>query len=140
MRNYTRDYSELLSPQARGDTGPRLFNDEDVSTLCTVANLRKEDVPRAEIIERLQRGDIVIDAATSPQQATPSHPQATQTATEAPQALMLVRSDLQRQINEIKRNQTTLIRVAVLWGALWGAIAALALGSFFLYVLWLWPK
>lgn len=72
VRNYSRDYSDLLSPQARGDAGPRLFSDQDVQLLCTVASLRREDVPRAEIMARLQRGDIVVDATpnhNTPQQA-----------------------------------------------------------------------
>lgn len=91
VRNYTRDYAELLSPQGRGDLGPRLFSDADVQILRTVAALRKEDVPRAEIIERLQSGDIFIDTAPSPQQAATNGPQAPQLPTIAqysPQAFV----------------------------------------------------
>lgn len=137
VRNYTRDFGELLSPQARGDAGPRLFSDEDVQIFCSIANLRKANVPPAEVIERIRRGDVYIEATPSPQQATPNEPKATPTSLEPPQALMLVRQDLQHQINEIKRNQAVLLRAAVLWGALWGATGALALAGFVLWVLWL---
>ena len=121
-RNYSRDYADLLSPQARGEAGPRLFDDEDVQTLCTIAALRRENVPRAEIIARLRQGDIVVEATPSPQHATPN---ATD-APHAPLATQVALSTIQRQIDAIQRNQTTLLRAAVLWGALWGAIAAWA--------------
>lgn len=133
VRNYTRDYAELLSPKGRGDAGSRLFSDEDVQILCTVATLRKDEVPRDEIIDRLRRGDVVIDATPTPQQATPSP----QTALDAPQMLMVVRSELQRQINEIKHTQSVLVRGALLWGMVLGAIGGLAFGAFVLWLLWL---
>lgn len=133
IRNYSRDYADLLSPQARGNAGPRLFSDADVQTICTIATLRKEDVPRAEIIERLKLGDIVVEATPSPHQATPN----AQEGQHAPLATQLALSGMQHQINAIQRNQATLLRAAVLWGALWGAIAALAFGGFVLWVLWL---
>lgn len=135
VRNYTRDYGELLSPQARGENGNRLFSDEDVQIFRSIADLRRQDVPPAEVIKRLRVGDIYIDA--KPHQATPNEPQATQTALDMPQMLFVVRSDLQRQINEIKRTQAVLVRAATLWGALLGAITALVLGAFVLWVLWL---
>lgn len=135
VRNYTRDYAELLSPQARGDAGARLFSDEDVRVFCAIATLRKEGVPPAEVIRRINGGDTFIDV--KPQQTTPNEPQATQAALDAPQMLMVVRSDLQRQINEIKHTQSVLVRGALLWGILLGAIGGLAFGAFVLWVLWL---
>lgn len=133
MRNYSYDYAELLSPQARGGAGSRLFSDADVQVLVTVANLRREDVPRAEIIERIKHGDIVVDSAPSPHQAAPS-PQEGQ---HAPLVAQMALSSMQHQINAIQRHQATLLRAAVLWGALWGAVAALAFAAFVVYVLWL---
>ena len=133
IRNYTREYGALLSPAARGETSPRLFSDTDVQTLCTIAALRKANVPPAEVIERIRRGDVVIDTTPSPQQATPSP----QDAHQAPQALALVRGDLQRQIDALRATQTVVLRAALLWGALLGAITALAGGAFVLWVLWL---
>lgn len=136
VRNYTHDYGELLSPQARGETGPRLFTDEDVRIFCSIANLRKEGIPPAEVIERVRRGDIYIEVE-GPQQATPSPTQTTSAALDGPQAIMIVRGELQRQINELRANQKLLLRAAVLWGALWGAVAALAFAAFLVWVLWL---
>lgn len=136
VRNYSRDYAVLLSPKARGDLGSRLFDDEDVRVFCSIVALRKDGIPAAEIVKRIRGGDIFIDH-TKPQQTTPNTPQATQTALDAPQLLFVVRQDLQRQINEIKRTQAVLVRAAMLWGALLGAITALVLGAFVLWVLWL---
>lgn len=132
-RNYSRDYAEFLSPPARGETGTRLWSDEDVQTLVTVASLRREGVPQAEIIERLRAGDIVVDATPTPQQATPS----AQDAPHSTFALQVAQSSLQRQIDELRGTQRLLLRAAVLWGALWGAIAALGFASFVVWVLWL---
>jgi DNA-binding transcriptional MerR regulator len=132
-RNYTRTFAELLSPQARGETGPRLFNDEDVQIFCSIASMRRENIPPAEVIERIRRGDIYIDH-TTPQQTTQSPPQSPQTALEAPNALLLIQS----QIREIKATQATLLRAAALWGALLGSIVTLAAAGFVLWVLYLW--
>lgn len=133
VRNYTRRYGALLSPTARGETGPRIFNDSDIQVLCTIASLLREGVPAAEVIDRVRAGDIVIDATPTPQQATTE----THNAIEPSQSLMLVRSDLQGQINALRRTQTILLRAALLWGMLLGAIAALAFGAFVLWLLWL---
>lgn len=141
-RNYTRWYGELLSPAARGEIGPRLFDDEDVRIFCAIADLRRDNVPQAEILARLRRGDIYVDHNT-PQHAT-SESQSQKTALEATQTIWLVRLDLEHQISSLRRsyeimerNQNSLLRAALLWGALWGAIAALAFGAFVLWLLWL---
>lgn len=140
VRNYTHTYKALLSPAARGEAGSRLFTDEDVRLLCAVAALRRAHVPPAEIIDRLTRGDVYIDA---PQQA-PAQAPSPQEAPETPQATALVDGDLQRQIAllrrsyaRIERGQKDLLRVAALWGALWGAIAALVGAGFVVWVLYL---
>lgn len=142
-RNFTRQYQELLSPRARGDLGQRLFDDADAQIFCAIADLRRRNVPQDKIIEELRRGDIIIDLAPQQpqqapqQQATNAATTSQNTALEASQALMLVRADLQRQINTIKRNQSILLRAAVLWGVVLGAIGALAVGAFVLWLLWL---
>lgn len=133
VRNYSRTFAELLSPQARGETGPRLFSDEDVQIFCSIATMRRENVPPAEVIERIRRGDVYIDH-TTPQQAT----QSPQTHQEAPQASIVVYADLQRQIDTLRTRQDVLLRVAALWGALWGAVAALVAAGFVVWVLYLW--
>lgn len=137
LRNYTHDYAELLSPAGRGDLGARAFSDDDVQIICTIAALRKEDVPRAEIIARLQRGDIVIDATPSPQQATPSQPPTAQEGHSEALTRIDVQPMLLARIEAIERHQQTLLRAATLWGALWGAVAALVFAGFVVWVLWL---
>lgn len=133
IRNYSRDYAELLSPQARGDFGPRLFDEADVSTLVTVANLRREDVPRVEIIERLKRGDIVIDAAPSPQQAAPKP----QDAPHAALAVVDVQSIIVGRIEAVERRLDSRDRDIYLSGMLRGAILTMAFAAFVVWVLWL---
>lgn len=130
VRNWTRDYSELFSPAARGGNGPRLFSDEDVQVFCAIASLRREGVPSAEVIERLQRGDIYIEA-------TPNSPQATPSPSDVPQAALVALSSVQARLDALERTQTTLLRAAALWGALLGGIAALAAGGFVLWALYL---
>lgn len=134
VRNYTRDFGILLSPQARGDAGPRLFSDEDVQIFCSITNLRKQNVSPEEVVERLKRGDIVIDA--TPHQATPS-PQTAQEGQDAALLLPAVLSTMQAQIDAIQRSQETVQRYYLLWGVLLGAIGALVLAGFVVWVLWL---
>lgn len=132
-RNYSRDFAELLSPAATGAHGPRLFSDTDVQTIRTIAALRKEDVSRADIIARLRRGDIVVETTPNPQQATPN-------ATDSPHAAIMppqVQSAMLARLDALERTQTVLLRAAVLWGALLGAIVALAGAAFVLWVLYL---
>lgn len=134
VRNYTRRYGELLSPSARGEGGARLFTDKDVQILCSVATLLREGVSSADVVARLRAGEIFVDA--TPQQTTPSH----NNAIDATQTLMLVRSDLQRQIDALRRTQTLLLRGALLWGVMLGAIAGLGVGAFILWALWLMTR
>lgn len=133
VRNYSRDYAELLSPAGRGDVGARLFSDDDVQIICTVATLRREDVPRADIIARLQRGDIVVEATPSPHQATPN----AQAGQDAPQSLLLLRADVQRQIDALAYAQRTQASRA-LWShgvAFW--LGMVTMGAIFYFVWWL---
>lgn len=143
VRNYTRRYAELLSPQARGETGPRLFNDQDVQVFCSIAAMSRENIPPQEVIERIKDGDVYIDH-TTPQQTTPNAPQSPQTPLEASPAPIVVYIDLQRQIDAVVRRQdafdierATERRNDKLQGALWGAIVALAAGCFVLWILYL---
>jgi DNA-binding transcriptional MerR regulator len=130
VRNYTREYSTLLSPAARGEDGPRVFSDEDVQVFCSIASLRREGVPPAEVIARLQRGDVYIEATPNSPQATPSH-------TEGPQAALVALSNVQTRLSALERHQATLLKAAALWGALLGGIAALAAGGFVLWLMFL---
>lgn len=133
VRNYSRDYAELLSPGATGEHGPRLFDDTDAQTMRTIAALRKEDVSRADIISRLRRGDIVVDATPSPHNATPN-------ATDGPHAAIMppqVQSTILARLDALERTQAVLLRAATLWGALLGAVVALAGAAFVIWLLYL---
>lgn len=129
VRNYTRDYADLLSPQGRGDAGSRLFSDADVQTLCTIATLRKEEVPRAEIIERIQRGDIAIDPTASPQQAT--------TSPSAPLATVEVQAIIAGRFRAIERRLDAKEHSDMLWHIGTGFWLGIVFCGFVLWVLWL---
>lgn len=89
VRNYTREYADLLSPTARGEVGTRLFSDEDVEVFCTIAALRKSGVPPGEIAQRIRDNEAppIIDVTpqAKPQEATEG-PQTAIEATPSPQA------------------------------------------------------
>lgn len=99
IRNWSRDYAEFLSPGARGEAGPRLYSDEDVSILCAVAALRKSGVARAEVVARL-REEVpgVVDV-----EATPQPTQATRTAQNEALALYAAQSGLQSRVEALER-------------------------------------
>jgi DNA-binding transcriptional MerR regulator len=140
IRNWSDDYAEFLSPEARGETGARLYTDEDVDTLCTVAALRRTGLKQSQVADRLRAAAVppVVDVATS------QPPETLQTAYNSLQAPLAVTSiqhapynALQRQVDTLERRVETLVRAAVLWGVLLGAIAALVLGGFALWALYL---
>lgn len=145
VRNYTRRYGELLSPQARGETGARLFSDQDVQIFCSIASLSRENIPPNEILGRIKQGDVFVELAnhTTPQQATQS-PQsaaaantamlaAARDALDASNAILLIQS----QMVEIKATQAVLLRAAALWGALLGSIVTLAAIAVVVWILYL---
>lgn len=140
VRKYSSQYAALLSPGARGGDGARLFSEQDVEILCTIAALRRTGMHPSAIVEQLQADAAppVIDVA--PTQATQSPHAAPTDATHA-LAVLSIQHDtymaLQRRIEAVERNQHTLLRAATLWGVLLGAIGALAVGAFYFWVLWL---
>jgi DNA-binding transcriptional MerR regulator len=104
VRDWSRQYAPLLSPQARGAQGARLFDDNDVATLRTIAGLRRSGLRAEEIIRRVQDGEIppIVDIAheSTPQQAT----ETPQTPTDAPLALHIAHSALQSRIDAVERS------------------------------------
>ena len=103
VRDWTRQYAPILSPQARGENGPRLFDDNDLNTMRTIAGLRRSGLRADEIIQRVQHGSIppIVDVAhESPQQQPTETPQ---TATEAPLALYALQSSLDKRIDALER-------------------------------------
>ena len=143
IRNWSRDYGEWLSPGARGDRGQRLFDDADVQTMCTIAELRRANVPPDEVMARLRASDVYIDVApsaddhTTPQQTTPSP----QHAIEGPSDALLLPvalSGLQARIEAIEREQARTRRNDRIDGAILGATLALAFVALVVWWLWLW--
>lgn len=133
-RNYTRWYGALLSPSARGVNGPRLFDDEDTRTLCAIADLRRQNVPQAEIIERLRRGDIYIDAThNKPQQ----EPQTPKTGQDAPLVRLEVPSIITSRFDAIERRMDAQERKRDVWLVGTGVwLGMLLMGAIF-FTMWL---
>ncbi len=80
VRNWGKEYSEFLSPQASGEHGPRLFNDADLDVLLAIASLRRSGVPPAEIPQRLRDNTVppVIDMVQTALQAPQESAQSTE--------------------------------------------------------------
>jgi DNA-binding transcriptional MerR regulator len=143
VRNWTRDYSEFLSPQARGEHGPRLFNDADVELLLAIASLRRSGVPPAEVPERLRDKSappiVDIDVEASPQQSTETLKKATDGALALHMAhntlktrVEAVEARLEAQATEAKaaaRDRMTMLVLGIVLGVvLVIALQLLALG------------
>ncbi len=137
VRNYGRDFAELLSLDARGENGPRLYNDSDVETICTIAALRNSGVPVAEIAERIRNQEVppVIDmAATAPLQEPPTELQA---PSETAFALQAVQSSLQTRLEAVERRLEGRAKQAEWYAWLNGVTFGLALATVLLVLLWL---
>ena len=140
IRNWTTDYAVLLSPQARGEAGARIFTDEDVDTVRTIATLRRTGMQPAEIIERIQADNTppVVDVTPNTPTGSP------QEAHNAPQGTSLVRytpqeahNALQARFEHFERHQDALIKAALVRGAIWGAVGATAVGALYLWIVYL---
>lgn len=68
IRNYSTQYGEFLSPEARGENGPRVYNDADVEILCAIASLRNSGLSTDEVIERLRNQEVppIVDVTPQP--------------------------------------------------------------------------
>src|SRR5688500_4613646 len=98
IRNWARDYADPLSPQASGEAGPRLFNDEDVQIFCTVAALRKSGMSPAEVANHLRNGTAPSIVDATPQQSLQQPTESLQMAQDAPLALYTAHSALQSRV------------------------------------------
>lgn len=98
VRNWTRQYPELFTPEARGEAadGVRLFSDRDVEVMCAIADLRKSGVPSSEVIARINNGDVppIVDIEATPHESPHEAPTAPHEAQEAPLATQTVLSSL----------------------------------------------
>jgi DNA-binding transcriptional MerR regulator len=111
IRNYSSEYAELLSPTASVKNGTRLYTDEDVQTLCAIAELRKAGIPPDEIVARLQ-SDIptIVDVdSNEPLKDAVEPPKSSQEALLAPQMVLSTINDrfeaIERQIEAQERRQ-----------------------------------
>ncbi len=137
IRNYSHDYGALLSPSARGDDGPRLYSDEDVSILCAIAALRKSGIPPGEVAARVQNeaAPSVIDVAIS---APSNQPQEALKASHSDVATpQMVLSAINGRIEAIERRFEARERMVYLWSfgmGLW--IGVVLMGAIF-FVVWI---
>lgn len=138
VRNYSRDYADLLSPGASGEAGPRLYTDEDVRILCTIAALRKAGVPHEEIVARMEREDVppIVDVTPqSPQNSVveglkaPSN-DPSNLVTSYQMALNARFEGIERRMNAVNRQRDLLLIGTGVW------IGIMATG-FLIWVLWL---
>jgi DNA-binding transcriptional MerR regulator len=138
IRNYCRRYPQYLSPSANpANGGTRLFTSRDVALLSFIHSALHSGMNHAEISMKLHEKSFNVDGqdiVVGMVDVVPA--QAAQTAL-APLALPAEISIMRHEIDEIRATQRLLLRAAVLWGALLGAIAALVAGGFMLWVLWL---
>lgn len=117
VRDWTRTYAPLLSPEARGESGTRQFGDDDLNTMRTIAALRATGYPPDEIMRRMQDGSTppVVDA--TPQPAPQEAPEATLSPTTILSSIVgrLDASDarflaLERRVEQQRAEQQTLLR------------------------------
>lgn len=144
IRNWTKDYAELLSQQERSKGGARLFTDKDVEILCAIATLRDSGLPPKDVIERLRDSIVlpVIDVAIEPRQQESQ--QVIQPPIEAPQPLQLAYSAQQSHIETLARDvalikawQAEHDKAAIYKAERRGAVIALAIVGFGLLIAWL---
>lgn len=136
VRNYSSTYAEFLSPGARGEDGTRLYSDEDVQVLSTVAGLRKTGVSHAEIIERLrhQQAPSVIEGVATPLNEVDETPK--QPLNEA-LATIDVQSSILERFEAIERRLDTQDLNAIYQAEKRGATLALVAMGFLLLLAWL---
>lgn len=134
IRNWSNDYAEFLSPAARGEAGPRIYSDEDMSVLCAVAALRKSGVRRDEIMQRLREEvpgvvDVVLESTVGPavEDATLQATQSLQTEPQTALALYSLQSRVEALERHAERQVDRLVTGIILGAALTLLIVALAL-------------
>lgn len=134
IRNYSAEYADLLSSAASRTNGPRLYTDEDVRVLCTIAGLLRSGVARHEISERIRKQDVppIIDITPQTPSIEPQMP-----AQETALMAQMVLNNHQSRIEALERSMVAqrrdTIRAAEIRGAAW----ALGAGAIFLWALYL---
>jgi DNA-binding transcriptional MerR regulator len=144
IRNYSTEYAALLSRAARGEDGPRLYDEQDVETLCTIASLRKSGVPPGEVVQRLQNANVppIVDVTPQTPLNEPLEPLKTplkdDLALPAVQSITLRRVEaLERQMEALAQEQRAQMRDLLWQGRFQGAMAGMVMLMAFLMVAWL---
>lgn len=142
IRDFTKRYADFLSPQASPENGARLYTDEDTEILRTVAALRRSGISHSKIAAQLRsRNEVppVVDVTPSNQaQEPPKNGLESFLAPQIIQSITTTRFDaLERRFDSLETMQTTLLRAALLWGIVLGAIGAMVVGGFVQWLLWL---
>lgn len=133
IRNWSRDYADFLSAGARGDNGPRLFDDADLSILCAVAALRKSGVAAADVPAHL-RTISVVDSLQTPTQIAPPAPQEGQGNAVG---IQLVYSSLQSRMEAIERRMVAREQRAYWWVLGTGIWIGVVLMAAIFFAVWL---
>lgn len=133
IRNWAREYAEFLS--SPGQSGRRLFTDEDMQVLCAVAALRKSGMPPGEVAERLRNPQPPI-VDVEPQENAQDALQSPHAAHDAPLAIQIGYNALQGQIDALGRRVETRERGAMLWTLGMGVWIGIVLSGLILFVLW----
>lgn len=133
VRNYSRDYAEFLSPGARGDDGPRLFDDADLSVLCAVAALRKSGVSAADVPAHL-RTISLVDTIQTP---TLPAPQNAQEGQGEALSLQMVSNMLQSRLEALERRIEARERHSHLWTLGTGVWVGMVLMGALFFAVWL---
>jgi len=137
IRNWSRDYADLLSPAARGEAGSRLYTDEDVQILCTIATLRKSGVPPGEVAGRVRNEDVppFIEATANAPSNEPQEP--LKTGLDATFALQLVQPTLNGRFEAIERRLEARDRQAALWTLGTGIWIGMVVMAAIFFAVWL---
>lgn len=139
VRNWCERYAEYLSDAAKPPTGGvRLFSSRDFTVLSFVNSALNGGMIHDEIAMKMAEtsfnageSDIILSYIDIPP------PQTKITTQETQYVVIELPSTAIARFEAIERRLDARDRSIMLWGALWGAIAALGLGAFVLWVLWL---
>jgi DNA-binding transcriptional MerR regulator len=138
IRNWSKEYADLLSPGASGEAGPRLYTDKDAEILYAIAVLRKSGVQSEEVGRIIRERVMPPYIDVTPQDA----PQALQTPTVIQSSTPDVYNALQAQIDALARrvdSQPAELRAAHrdrLWIFVAGLTAGVVIAICVVYVMW----
>ena len=137
VRNYSRDYAELLSLGARGEAGPRLYTDEDVDTICTIAALRKSGMLPAAIVERIHADPAPPVVDVEPTQSPQTGYNALKAPEVAPTSLQAPYNTLQRDYVALQRRYETHLQHQLWTHGVAFYLGMVTMGLLFYFVWWL---